>query len=83
MVRLDKESAGAAAHGAIGQEERHAVLMGEAVKNVTDPDKVRIVALRGAIFPARVAFELRVPPFAHIERGLTITVDAQVGGAEI
>ena len=51
----------AAAHGAIGEKERHAAVRGEVVEHVLDPGEVRVAPRRGAVAPARVALQLRVP----------------------
>lgn len=38
------------------------------MEHVLDPGEVGVALGRGAVFPAGVAFQLRVPPFADIER---------------
>ena len=88
-------AAGAAAHGAIGEEERHAALRREVMEHVLDPGEVRVAPpsrpsadhrysppppRRGAVAPARVALQLRVPPFADVERRVGHhVVGSQVG----
>ena len=66
-------AAGAAAHGAIGEEERHAALRGEVVEHVLDPGEVRVAPRRGAVAPARVALEFASHHSLMLKGGLAIT----------
>ena len=58
---------GVGAHGAVGQQQRHAAGGREVPEHVLQPGEVGVALRRRAGNPARVVGQLFVPPFLHVE----------------
>ena len=67
-------------HAAVGQHDAGAAAGLEVVQHVLQPGVVGVAGGRGAVHPARVAFQAAVPPVADVERRVgQDEVSAQVG----
>jgi hypothetical protein len=70
----------AGAHGAVGEHDAGAAVGLEVVEHVLQPGVVGVALRRGAVHPARIAFQAAVPPVADVERRVgEHKIGAQIG----